>query len=241
MKNKIIVANNKSFIKYKDINNYILALDNYKLPNNIIICPSSLYLTLFINKKYSIGLQNISFLDNKNLTGEISYLQIKDMNIKYVIIGHNDRRIYFNENQNMVNYKIKEAINNGLKVILCTGEQDKNSIEITKKYIEGDIVNCLKDIRKEDVEKIIIAYEPNWSVGTGEIAQNDYISNVILFIKDFIKKKYGCHIKVLYGGSININNIKRLVNIIPIDGFLIGESSTKIKEFLDIIEVVVNQ
>lgn len=241
MENKIIIANHKNFIKYEDIKSYVLALDNYNLSKNIIICPSSLYLPFFLNKQYSVGLQNISNFSDKNLTGEISFSQIKNMNINYILIGHNDQRLYFNETYNIINHKINQSISNGLNVILCVGEKDKSDIQSIKNYLKYDITNCLKDIEKEDLSKIIIAYEPIWSIGTGDVAENNYINDITLYIKDFIKETYNYNIKVLYGGSINTNNINRLVNISQIDGFLIGEVSTKYEEFLNIIEVVVNQ
>ena len=239
MENKIIVANHKSFLDYASVNEYINNLDKINL-NNVIICPSNIYLPLFCNKKYSVGIQDISLYDDKNITGEVSTSQLKDMNIKYAIIGHNDRKLYFDETNKIINSKIKNATKYGLNVILCVGEILKNdNIEDTKKYIIYNLNECLADINHLD--NIMIAYEPNWAVGSGNAASNEYISNIVLAIKKFIQEKFKYKIKVLYGGSINSNNIKRLVDISHIDGFLIGKASTDYKEFLSIIEVVVNQ
>lgn len=239
MENKIIVANHKSFLDYVSVNEYINHLDEINL-NNVIICPSNIYLPLFCNKKYHVGVQDISLYDDKNITGEVSISHLKDMNIEYTIIGHNDRKMYFDETNKIINNKIKNATKCGLNVILCVGEIIQNdNIENIKKYIIYNLNECLKDIN--NLDNIMIAYEPNWAVGSGNVASNEYISNIVLAIKDFIQSKFNYKIKVLYGGSVNSNNIKRLVDISHIDGFLVGKASTNYKEFLSIIEVVVNQ
>ena len=238
MESKIVVANHKGYLHYNEVNEYIKVLDNKKLTNDIIICPSNIYLPLFLNKSYALGIQDISLIESKNITGEISIEQISNMHIKYSIIGHNDRRTYFKETNTEVNKKIIECLKNNIKVILCIGETEKNKdIMNTQKYIENQLLECLANISSSDLSKIMIAYEPNWSIGNLDAAPNEYISNIV----SFIKNKFNQKIKVLYGGSINCSNIKRLVNISNLDGFLIGEASTKCEEFLKIIEVVVNQ
>ena len=238
MESKIIIANHKGYLNYNEVNNYIKVLDNKKLTNDIIICPSDIYLPLFLNKSYALGIQDISLIENKNITGEINIEQISNMHIKYSVIGHNDRRMYFKETNTMINKKIIECLKNDINVILCIGEMEKiNDIMNVQKYIENQLRECLVNISSNDLKRIIIAYEPNWSIGNLDAAPNEYISNIVSFIKSNFNQK----IKVLYGGSINYSNIKRLVNISNLDGFLIGEASTRCEEFLNIIEVVVNQ
>lgn len=238
MESKIVVANHKGYLNYNEVNNYIKVLDNKNLTDDIIICPSNIYLPLFLNKSYALGMQDISLIESKNITGEITIEQISNMHIKYSIIGHNDRRMYFKESNTVINKKIIECLKNNIKIILCIGEMNENNdIMDTQKYIENQLLECLVNISSNDLSNIIIAYEPNWSIGNLDAAPNEYISNIV----SFIKNKFNQKIKVLYGGSINYGNIKRLVNISNLDGFLIGEASTRYEEFLKIIEVVVNQ
>ena len=163
MESKIIIANHKGYLNYNEVNNYIKVLDNKKLTNDIIICPSNIYLPLFLNKSYALGIQDISLIESKNITGEINIEQISNMHIKYSIIGHNDRRMYFKEANTVINKKIIECLKNNINVVLCIGEMEKiNDIMNVQKYIENQLRECLVNISSNDLKRIIIAYEPNW-------------------------------------------------------------------------------
>ena len=111
----------------------------------------------------------------------------------------------------------------------------------TNKVLKSELVSCLKDIKTEDFENIIIAYEPIWAIGTNRIPTVTEIKNNVKYIKDLVQQIFKCDVKVIYGGSVNEKNIERLNKIDLLDGFLVGGSSTKASEFLKIIEVVVNQ
>lgn len=225
---KLIIGNLKNYMNFSETINYLKQIEDL---DNVIICPSNIYIPYFLNKKYKVGIQNI--LENdKTCTGEISAKQAKSLGIDYTIVGHSERRINFNETNNIVNSKIKEALKEKLDVILCIGEkleEKDNAIQI----LENQITECLKDT---ELDNIVIAYEPVWAIGTGIIPTLEEIEKITKNIKDIVKKIYNKEIKVLYGGSVNSSNIKEIIELT--DGVLIGKASTDAVEFLKIIEVV---
>jgi len=160
---------------------------------------------------------------------------LKNVGAKFVILGHSENR-QLGETDNLINLKIKSAIKSGLKIIFCIGEtlkerRQKKTNQILKKQIEKG----LKSIKNKS--KIIIAYEPVWSIGTGVIPKEADLNKTILFIKSRFVKKYP---KILYGGSVNNNNVSILKKIASIDGFLIGGASQNPKKFIDIIKKTIN-
>lgn len=224
---KIIVGNQKNYMTIKDVENF---LDNVRLTDNVIICPSNIYLPYYLDKNCKIGLQNINI--DKTITGEISINQAISIGIKYVIVGHSERRINLFETDKRINKKIISL--NNIGIILCIGEsikQKKHKEEILREQIKECLKNC-------NLDNIVIAYEPVWSIGTGKIPTNNEIDKTVLFIKQLVKEIYNKDIKVLYGGSINSKNIEKLNKINSLDGFLVGKASTDPIEFNKIIEVV---
>lgn len=220
---KLIVGNLKNYMSASDIAKYLKKIDKIE---DVVICPSNIFIPYFLKKKFEVGIQNI-YLD-KTCTGEITAKQAKSLGISYTIIGHSERRINFNETNIEINEKIKEAINNNLKVILCIGEtlEEKGNNQ-TLEILEKQIKECLDNI---NLDNIIIAYEPIWAIGTNIIPTINEIEETIKKIKEIV------NIKVLYGGSVNSNNISDIIKVT--DGVLIGKASTDIDEFLKIIEVV---
>lgn len=221
---KIVVLNHKMNLNYEEIRKYIKALENYK--DKVIIMPSSIYAGKFIDNNYKTGLQNIYCEDKGMFTGEISPMQAKSLGIKYVLIGHSERRNIFKEDDELINKKVKSALKNNLKVILCIGD---NLNENINEALLKQITNDLKYIN----EDVIIAYEPVYAIGTGQVPSVQDIEKRITYIKSLVNTK------VLYGGSINSNNIKELNKISNLDGYLIGSSSLDIEEVIKILEVVV--
>lgn len=220
---KLIVGNLKNYMDAHDTAVYLKQIDKIE---NVVICPSNIFIPYFLNKKFEVGIQNI-YLNDKTCTGEITAKQAKSLGISYAIVGHSERRTNFIETNIVVNHKIKEALKNNLKVILCIGEtleekQNNKTIEVLKKQIN----ECLKDINEE----VIIAYEPIWAIGTNIVPTVSEIENNISKIKEIVNTK------VLYGGSVNSNNISEIIKVT--DGVLIGKASTDVVEFLKIIEVV---
>ena len=161
------------------------------------------------------------------------------MGCSYVIIGHSENRIKGDDNA-LINKKIKVSLNNNLKILFCIGEtlKEKKSKK-TKIILASQIINGLKKIK--NIKKIIFAYEPVWSIGTGIIPKQYELINNIVFIKKLLKKKFKSkNAKVLYGGSVNPKNINELGQINQIDGFLIGGASQNSNKFIDIIKKTFN-
>ena len=200
-------------------------------PPNTLICPMSKKLK---NSTIEVGAQNCH--ENETFgafTGSVNSKMLKDVGAKYVIIGHSENRD-FGETDKLINLKIKNALKSGLKVIFCIGESLKERRKkITKQVLNRQIKIGLNKIKNKN--KIIIAYEPVWSIGTGLVPK----SNELLEIINFIKRKIKVY-KILYGGSVNPKNIKELKSINNINGFLIGGASQDSKKFIDIIKKTIN-
>lgn len=186
-----------------------------------------------------LGAQNMHWEDSGAYTGEISPLMLKDIGVDYCIIGHSERRQYFNETDITVNRKIKAALKHSIKPIVCVGEtleQRENNME--KEVVKTQVLAALEGIEKDDLENIVIAYEPVWAIGTGKTASADDANKMIGFIRDVIGQKYGDEkekIRIQYGGSVKPNNIKELMEKEEIDGALVGGASLKAAEFTEII------
>ena len=236
MKDFLIVGNLKATMQIGDVANYlqkIKEIDN----KNVVICPSSIYLPYFLKQKYNVGIQNV-FFKGGNYTGEISPLQVANMGVKYVMLGHSDRRIYFDEKDTDINKKILECLKYNLKVILCVGEtnEDKSMLRTTK-VLKKQLLYGLRNI--ENFDNIYVAYEPIWAVGTEASASIKDIEQAVLFIKDLVRTQFKVEdIKVLYGGSITSKNIKEIKQVNNLAGIVVGKSSIDADEFLKIIEEV---
>ena len=191
---------------------------------------------IFKNTSIDISAQNCHHIyDYGAHTGQVNSTMLKNVGAKFVILGHSENR-QLGETDNLINLKIKSAIKSGLKIIFCIGEtlkerRQKKTNQILKKQIEKG----LKSIKNKS--KIIIAYEPVWSIGTGVIPEEADLNKTISFIKSRFVKKYP---KILYGGSVNTNNVSILKKIASIDGFLIGGASQNPKKFIDIIKKTIN-
>tara|TARA_S200000501_G_scaffold376482_1_gene431551 strand:- start:165 stop:887 length:723 start_codon:yes stop_codon:yes gene_type:complete len=200
-------------------------------PPNTLISPMS---KLLKKSKIEVGAQNCHEQENYGaFTGSINSSMLKNVGAKYVIIGHSENR-YTGDTDKLINHKIKSSLKSGLKVIFCIGETlIQKRKKITKQVLNKQIKLGLNAIK--DKSKVLIAYEPVWSIGTGLIPKSDDLFNTIYFIKNKIKNS-----KVLYGGSVNPKNIIDLKSIKNIDGFLIGGASQDPKKFIDIIKKTYN-
>lgn len=242
MENKrIIVGNLKMNMVASEINDYLKEVNKKINNNDVVICPSSLYIPYFLKQKYKVGIQNIAPEENGAHTGEISAMQASSLGVEYAIIGHSERRQMYGDNDLLINKKVKIALKNNLIPIICIGEtNEEKAMFRTEKVINKQITYALRDLSKEDMEKVIIAYEPVWAIGTNVIPTDSDIKNAVSYIKTLINTltMYN-NTKVLYGGSVNKNNITELTQIKEVDGFLIGGASLKPNEFCEIIEVAV--
>ena len=222
----LIIANWKcnptNLIEAKKLFNKVRSLD-------VVICPPFVYLNTrykIQDTKYKLGAQNCHYEQSGTYTGEISPKMLEDLGLKYVIIGHSERRIHFKETDEMINKKLKAALKAGLKPILCIGEKKG---ENAKKIISGQLKKDLKGISKKDLSKIIIAYEPVWAIGTGDFCKPEKAKEAMDFIKRGLKNK------LLYGGSVNSKIAGKYIKI-GFDGLLVGGASLDTKEFIKIVK-----
>lgn len=231
---KIIAVNFKMNLTKTEIDNYLNTIKG-KIDKNVIFFPSDIYLNDF--SSYLTGSQNISFIEKGAVTGDISIIQLLDMNIKYTLIGHSERRLYFNDN-NYISSKIRLALLNKITPILCIGENlEEYQKKVTFKKLTKQIDEAFLTNNSILNDSLIVAYEPIWSIGTGNILDNKTIVEVIDFIKKYILNNYKLNLKVIYGGSVNLNNISNLESL-NLDGYLIGNACLDPNKFLELISFI---
>ena len=208
-----------------------------------IICPPFTLLD-YVGKEFErlnikLGAQNCHFEKSGAFTGEISAEMLKDVGVQYVIIGHSERRKHFFETDEIINKKVKFALTNGLKVIFCVGE----SAEVrqngnVREFIFEQLKNGLSGLNKEDIDNVVIAYEPIWAIGSGITVTFDEADEIGKFIKDFVIGSFNCDVRVLYGGSVSADNVHGFLSLKNIDGALVGGASLDAKSFAKIINAV---
>ena len=212
--------------------------------NEVILCvpyTDLFYALLNVQEtNIKIGAQNMHFAESGAYTGEISAQMLKSINVEYVIIGHSERRQYFNETDETVNKKIKAAFENGLKPIVCVGETlEQREAGETIDVITTQTKLALEGLTEEQVANTIIAYEPRWAIGTGKTATSEDAQNSIKAIRDKIAEIYGQNVAerviIQYGGSVKSSNAKELFQMPDIDGGLVGGASLKPDEFAKIV------
>ena len=246
MRNKIIAGNWKMNMLPNEAINFLTELPNYikDCKHEVILCVPFIdlfYSLLAVQEtNIKIGAQNMHWEEKGAYTGEVSGEMLKSINVEYVIIGHSERRAYFNETDETVNKKIKAALKNELKPIVCVGESlEQKEAGKTEEIITTQVEKAFKEISGEDAKKIIIAYEPIWAIGTGKTATADDANNSIKAIRNKINSMYGAdvadNIHILYGGSVKSSNAKELFETSDIDGALIGGASLKVDEFAKIV------
>lgn len=236
---------------YKNINEAIelatgLKRDLYNVDNvDILVCPVFTALSevseSIQESNINLGAQNVYWEDEGAFTGEISPLMLKDAGCSHVIIGHSERRQYFNETNQTVNKKLKAALKHGLLPILCVGETLKErEEERTFKVIDDHVKNGLSGIDATEVTKITIAYEPVWAIGTGKTATPEIAQEVHGYIRNLLTQAYNKEVadgmRIQYGGSVKPANITELMKQPDIDGALVGGASLKVDSFVDIIK-----
>jgi len=233
---KLVIGNQKCYLDKSEIEKFKLGIKEIN-SNNFILCPSNIYLSEFNECNFLLGSQNISKYDKGATTGEVSCEQLKSMGINFSIVGHSERRELFNETIYDTKTKVKKLLENKMIPILCVGEtkEERDSLK-TKTVIFEELEGALLELEKELIEKVIIAYEPIWSIGTGVIPSNGEIEEVINSIKEFLQSNFNSANTVLYGGSVSIKNIDELNKIKVVDGYLIGGASTRVDELIEIIE-----
>jgi len=204
----------------------------------VVICPSTIFLPLLINEKVSFGAQNCFYKEGA-FTGENSVSMLEDLGVKYVILGHSERRNIFNETNEEINSKLLKVLESKIVPILCIGEKGEERGEgKTFEVLSEQLDVCLNNIFNP--ERIILAYEPVWAIGTGKFAEVADIEEIKSFVQDFLIKKFNKEvaekIRILYGGSVDSSNIHLYINDAQMDGVLVGGASLKADEFLKLIK-----
>ena len=238
-KGKLIVANWKMNFLYKNAFNFCkkILLKKKLIKNKFVICPPTT-LILQLSSKFkgiTFGAQDCHYEKLGAYTGDISALMLKDINCKHVIIGHSERRKYYFEDHIILKRKIESVINAGLIPIYCIGEDiNIKRKDKTKNHLLRQLLNTLP---KKNKNKIIIAYEPIWAIGTGDTPTVNEIEDVNLYIKKIITKINLSYEKtsILYGGSVNKHNSLVFLDNKNIDGLLIGGASLNLNTFSSIL------
>lgn len=246
MRKPIIAGNwkmNKTVSESKELINEIKNIDLSKEVEPVVIVPfTSAYVAkeLLKDTDIKVGVQNMYFEESGAFTGEISPLMLTDLEIDYVIIGHSERREIFKESDELLNKKVKSALEHNLKPILCCGEtlaeREENRQE---EKVKSQLEKNLDGVSIEDIEKIVIAYEPIWAIGTGKTASSDDAEEMCKFIRNLIKDMYSEEasnkVRIQYGGSVKPNNIKEIMSKENIDGALIGGASLEADSFAALV------
>jgi len=210
----------------------------------VVVCPTFLALEAVVKackgSNIKVGAQNVHFEEKGAFTGEVAPGMLEALGVDYVIIGHSERRQYFNETDETVNKKIKAAFAHNLIPILCVGETlEERESNITEKVIEKQITLDLEGLNSEQVEKIVIAYEPIWAIGTGKTATSDQANETIAFIRSVIANIYGREVaektRIQYGGSVKPSTIADQMSKSDIDGALVGGASLVVEDFSAIV------
>jgi triosephosphate isomerase len=206
----------------------------------IVIAPTFLATALVVDalrfSNIQVATQDAHGENEGAFTGNISPLSLKELGVKFVILGQSEKRQYDNETDERVNRKLKNVLKDGLKAIVCVGEtlQEREAGK-TEKVVETQVSGCFEGIGLGDLSNIVIAYEPVWAIGTGKNATPEQANEVHAFIRSLIAKKYNAeaagNIRIQYGGSVKPENIKQLMAQPDIDGALVGGASLKVESF----------
>ena len=211
----------------------------------IIVCPVYTVLSdisdLLIDSNIFLGAQNVYWESQGAFTGEISPAMLKDAGCKYVIIGHSERRKYFNESDQTVNKRIKAAQGSGLIPIFCVGETlEEREADKTIDVVKRQLIGGLEGLEKDALLNLIIAYEPVWAIGTGKTATSSQAQEVHSFIRswlaEFCSEEVAESLRILYGGSVKPANIGELMQQVDIDGALVGGASLDSSSFVEIVK-----
>ena len=210
---------------------------------DVVFCVPSIDILPVVNEvndtNIKVGAENMFYEEKGAYTGELSPEMLVDAGVSYVIIGHSERRQYFHETDEIINKKMRKAIEHKLLPILCCGESlEQRESGVTLEFIKKQIVNAFKYIPPEKVINCIIAYEPIWAIGTGRVATAEQAQEVCAAIRTNIRDIYGAvvaeRIRILYGGSVNAGNANHIFSMPDIDGGLVGGASLK-PEFAKIV------
>lgn len=249
MRKKIVAGNWKMNKAFDEAEELLVSIgeelnEKGRGDTEVIICPPSLYLEMAydmgVENDFYVGAQNLSQWESGAYTGEISAAMLQSMGVEYAILGHSERRTYFGEDDKLIALKIDQALSQDISPIYCCGEvlpqrQENRHFEVVKNQVS----EALFHLTKEQLENVIIAYEPVWAIGTGVTATPEQAQEMHAFIRGLIADKFGKdaadNIVILYGGSCNAKNAAELFANPDVDGGLIGGASLKAEDFVTIV------
>lgn len=206
-------------------------------PSMLVLQPLSMQID---RRKFRLAAQNAYFKDEGAFTGEVSFTMLHDL-VHYVIIGHSERRYVFDETLPMIRDKVAAAFRNEIWPILCVGEtkQEREDGE-TKQVLHDQLMTALSNLTKDEVEQMVIAYEPVWAIGTGDVAKPDQAAAAVAYIRGYVADVFGKDasdgLRILYGGSVVPDIVHGFLNVKGVDGFLVGGASLNYRSFSEIIE-----
>ena len=244
MREKIVIGNWKMNTTIDEAINLMIDLKEGLGDNYTAVCVPFTHIGVvqeIADDRIAVGAQNVCQFPNGAYTGEISAAMLQSLGAEYVIIGHSERRKYFNESDELVNAKLKASLKFDLTPVVCCGESLalRNDNQYLA-FIQKQIQEAFKGLPKEDVQNCIIAYEPIWAIGTGETANATQAQEVHAFIRKEIENLYDAQtanlISIIYGGSVKAANAKDLFKGEDVDGALVGGASLKAAEFIKIIK-----
>jgi triosephosphate isomerase len=234
---KLLVANWKMNKNEAECTEFLNAFKlKYSGTRDAWISPQAICVKLIINSGIKAGIQNCSDHQSGAYTGEISPKTFREMGGEFVILGHSERRQYFQETSKNLNLKVKTALQEGLKVIYCIGETlSERESNQTLSIVGDQLHQGLNDMSIANATNLVLAYEPVWAIGTGKTATPSQAQEVHAFIRSELIKKFpsfGDKVRILYGGSVKPDNVEELLGQKDIDGGLVGGASLKAKDFL---------
>lgn len=250
MRKPIIAGNWKMYKNVDEAVQFIYQVSD-KMPSvekvDSVICAPFIALKELVKSQganLKIGAQNMHFEEQGAFTGEIAPSMLTNIGVTYVIIGHSERRAMFNETDETCNKKVHQAFNHGLVPILCVGESlEERETGKTNDLLTEQLEKDLAGLTKEQVEKLVIAYEPIWAIGTGKTATAEVADETCGFIRETVKRLYdeatAEAIRIQYGGSVKTSNIDELMSKPNIDGALIGGASLKAEDFVTLVTAAV--
>ncbi|HAK61462.1 MAG TPA: triose-phosphate isomerase [Nitrospiraceae bacterium] len=236
---------NKTASEARDLATAIILLVKNVKNRDVVLAPpfTSLQAVAETIKKTDIALasQNLYWEDKGAYTGEISAEMLLELGCKYVIIGHSERRQYFGETDETVNKRLRQALNKGLLPIVCVGETlDERESGKANQVIKGQLKGALKDVTAAEMERVVVAYEPVWAIGTGKTATPKQAQEIHQFIRANIKALYddatAAALRIQYGGSVTPDNVSTLMAMPDIDGALVGGASLKPESFAALVK-----
>lgn len=240
MRKKLVAGNWKMNMLTEDAMKFLDSVIP-RLADEALVCAPFTLLSEMAKKshqtKLRIGAQNMHFESFGAYTGEVSADMLLDIGVKYVILGHSERRMYFGEKDGEINKKMRTALSKGLVPIVCCGESENQ--ENPPEYVAGQIIAAFRDIDAESASKAIVAYEPIWAIGTGKTATPEIAQNMIAHLRETLRKLYGSiaeRILILYGGSVKSGNIASFLSQQDIDGALVGGASLDADSFVEMVK-----